>query len=72
MLAVVAVGAIVTGWGVAQFPYLLGTHVRIADAAAPSATLWALLVIGAAAAALCVPSLAYLYVLQQRGRLEGT
>jgi cytochrome d ubiquinol oxidase subunit II len=70
-LAVLAVGAIVVGWGVAQYPYLLGTHLRIAEAAAPSGTLWSLLVIFVAAAGLCVPSLALLYVLQQKGELEG-
>ena len=71
VLAVVAVGSIVVGWGAAQYPYLLGTHLRLGEAAAPDATLEALLGIGVAAAVLCVPSLAYLYVLQQRGRLEG-
>lgn len=39
VLAAVAVGAVVTGWGVAQYPYLLGTHLRISDAAAPRPTL---------------------------------
>jgi cytochrome d ubiquinol oxidase subunit II len=71
VLAVVAVAAVVTGWGVAQYPYLLGTHLRISDAAAPEPTLVAVTVVFSAAVVLCLPSLALLYVLQQRGRLEG-
>jgi cytochrome d ubiquinol oxidase subunit II len=69
-LAVTAVGAIVVGWGVAQYPYLLGTHLSIARAAAPTATLVALTVVAGAAVLLVVPSMALLFVLQQRGRLE--
>jgi cytochrome bd ubiquinol oxidase subunit II len=70
-LAVTAVGAVVAGWGVAQYPYLLGTHLSIATAAAPAPTLVALTVVAAAALVLVVPSMALLFVLQQRGRLEG-
>jgi cytochrome bd ubiquinol oxidase subunit II len=70
-LAVTAVGAIVAGWGVAQYPYLLGTHLSIAAAAAPAPTLVALTVVAAAALLLVVPSMALLFVLQQRGRLEA-
>jgi cytochrome d ubiquinol oxidase subunit II len=69
-LAVAAVGAIVVGWGVAQYPYLLGTHLSIARAAAPTSTLVALTVVAVAAVLLVVPSMALLFVLQQRGRLE--
>ncbi|MFL6095720.1 MAG: cytochrome d ubiquinol oxidase subunit II [Blastococcus sp.] len=69
-LAVTAVGAIVVGWGVAQYPYLLGTHLSIARAAAPTTTLVALTVVAVAAVLLVVPSMALLFVLQQRGRLE--
>jgi cytochrome d ubiquinol oxidase subunit II len=70
-LAVTAVGAVVAGWGVAQYPYLLGTHLSIAAAAAPRSTLVALTVVAAAALLLVVPSMALLFVLQQRGRLEA-
>jgi cytochrome d ubiquinol oxidase subunit II len=69
-LAVSAVGAVVVGWGVAQYPYLLGTHLAIARAAAPTSTLVALTVVAVAAVVLVVPSMALLFVLQQRGRLE--
>jgi len=70
VLAVGAVAGVVGGWGVAQYPYLLGTHLRIDQAAAPDATLWSLLVVFALAAVLCLPSLAWLYVLQQRGAFD--
>jgi cytochrome bd ubiquinol oxidase subunit II len=69
-LAVAAVGAIVIGWGVAQYPYLLGTHVSIEAAAAPGPTLTALTVVAAVALVIVVPSMALLFVLAQRGRLE--
>jgi len=70
VLAVAAVASIVAGWGVGQYPYLLGTHLRIAQAAAPSSTLWSMIAIAIAAVVLILPSLALLYALQQRGRLE--
>jgi cytochrome bd ubiquinol oxidase subunit II len=71
VLAVVAVGAVVAGWGVAQYPYLLGTHLRIAEGAAPDATLWSVVVVFGVAVVLVVPSLALLYRMQQRGVLES-
>jgi cytochrome d ubiquinol oxidase subunit II len=66
LLAGLAVAAMVVGWGVAQYPYLLGTHARIADVAAPHSTLVALAVIVAVAVTLIGPSFALLYTLQQR------
>jgi cytochrome d ubiquinol oxidase subunit II len=71
VLAVTAVTSIVVGWGVAQYPYLLGTHLHIAQGAAPRGTLWAVVVVFGLAVAFCAPSLALLYTLQQRGELEG-
>jgi cytochrome bd ubiquinol oxidase subunit II len=70
-LAVTAVAAIVAGWGVAQYPFLLGTHLTIAGAAAPTSTLWALTVVAAVALLLVVPSMGLLFVLAQRGRLQS-
>jgi cytochrome d ubiquinol oxidase subunit II len=70
VLAVLAVGAVLIGWGAAQYPYLLGDHVSIASAAAPGPTLAALTVVAVVALVLVVPSLALLFMLQQRGRLE--
>ena len=43
--AVVAVAAVVIGWGVAQYPWLLVDEVTIADAAGADATLVGLLVV---------------------------
>jgi cytochrome d ubiquinol oxidase subunit II len=71
LLAVLAAATIVAGWGVAQYPYLLGTHLSIGAAAAPTATLVALTVVAAAALVLVLPSFGLLFVLQQRGRLEA-
>jgi cytochrome d ubiquinol oxidase subunit II len=70
-LAVLAVASIVVGWGVAQYPYVLGTNLTIDAAAAPRPTLVALTVVAAAALAVVVPSMALLFVLAQRGRLES-
>ncbi len=69
-LGTLAVAAILTGWGVAQYPYLLGTHVGIQAAAAPNATMDALGVVAVAAVLLVAPSLAWLFVLTNRGRLS--
>jgi cytochrome bd ubiquinol oxidase subunit II len=71
ILAVGAVACVVLGWGVAQYPYLLGTHLTIAEASAPTPTLWVLVIVAAAAAALVAPATALLFVLQQRGRLQS-
>jgi cytochrome d ubiquinol oxidase subunit II len=65
------VASVVAGWGVAQYPNLLGTHLPLAEAASPAPTLWAVLIVSLAATVLCVPSLALLFILQQRGRLES-
>jgi cytochrome d ubiquinol oxidase subunit II len=68
-----AAGAVVTviwGWGVAQFPYLLPTSLRIDQAAAPGPTLDIVLIVFGAAAVLVLPSLGLLYTLSQRDLLE--
>jgi cytochrome d ubiquinol oxidase subunit II len=70
-LGAVAVAAVLTGWGVAQYPYLLGTHLSIHAAAAPGATMTALGVVTVAAALLVGPSMLVLYLLTIRGRLSG-
>jgi cytochrome bd ubiquinol oxidase subunit II len=70
-LAAGAVVAVIWGWGVAQFPYLLPTSLRIDQAAAPDPTLTTVFVVFAAAAILVLPSLALLYTLAQRDLLES-
>ncbi|MFJ8492913.1 cytochrome d ubiquinol oxidase subunit II [Streptomyces sp. NPDC094038] len=70
VLATGAVALVVLGWGVAQYPYLLGTHLRIADASAPAATLKVTIGVAVVAGLLIFPSLALLYLLAGRGRLR--
>jgi cytochrome bd ubiquinol oxidase subunit II len=65
-LAAGAVVAVIWGWGVAQFPYLLPTSLRIGESAAPDPTLTALLVVFAAAVVVVLPALALLYWLSQK------
>lgn len=69
--AVVAVAAVVLGWGVGQWPWMLVDVMTIDDAAGAPATLWGLLVVAAIAAVTVVPSLVYLYLLTQRDDLGG-
>jgi cytochrome bd ubiquinol oxidase subunit II len=73
-LRVAAVGAgtaVIWGYFAAAFPYLLPTSLKISDAAAPSATLTAVIIVFGAAVALVIPSLALLYTLSQRQALEA-
>ena len=65
-LAAGAVVAVIWGWGVAQFPYLLPTSLKIGEAAAPSDTLATVIVVFLAAAVLVLPALGLLYWLSQR------
>jgi cytochrome bd ubiquinol oxidase subunit II len=65
-LAAVTVAAVIWGWGVAQYPYLLPTSLEISEAAAPGATLTSILVVFGVAAVTIVPALGLLYTLAQR------
>jgi cytochrome bd ubiquinol oxidase subunit II len=65
-LAAGAVVGVIWGWGVAQFPYLLPTSLRIDQAAAPGPTLDSVLIVFAVAAVVVLPALGLLYVLAQR------
>jgi cytochrome bd ubiquinol oxidase subunit II len=69
-LAAGAVIAVIWGWGVAQFPYLLPTSLRIDQAAAPGPTLDAVLIVFAVAAIVVLPALGLLYWLSQRELLS--
>jgi cytochrome bd ubiquinol oxidase subunit II len=69
-LAAGAVVAVIWGWGVAQFPYLLPTSLRIDQAAAPDPTLTVVFIVFGIAAVLVLPSLFLLYTLSQRDLLE--
>ena len=68
-LAAGAVVAVIWGWGVAQFPYLLPTSLRIDQAAAPEPTLTTVFIVFGAAALLVLPALGLLYLLTQRDLL---
>jgi cytochrome d ubiquinol oxidase subunit II len=63
--AVLAVAAVVSGWGVGQYPWLLVDEVTIHDAAGATATLQGLLVAVGLAVVVVVPPLAYLFRLTQ-------
>lgn len=65
LTAVAAVAAVVSGWGVGQYPWLLVDEVTIAEAAGATATLQALLVAVGLAGVVVLPPLAYLFRLTQ-------
>jgi cytochrome bd ubiquinol oxidase subunit II len=69
-LAVGAVVAVIWGWGVAQFPYLLPTSLTIEQAAAPRSTLDAVMIVFGFAVLLVLPALGLLYWLSQKELLE--
>ena len=68
-LALVAVGAAVVAWGVAQSPYILPETLTFSAAASPTGTLTAVLAVVVLAAVIVVPGFVLLYVLDQRGLL---
>jgi cytochrome bd ubiquinol oxidase subunit II len=69
-LAALAVIAVIWGWFIAQFPYLLPTSMTISQAAAPNATLSAIFVVFGIACVLVLPALFLLYFLAQSDYLE--
>jgi cytochrome d ubiquinol oxidase subunit II len=71
-LAVGAVAAVIWGWGVAQWPYLLPEKLTIGDGAAPSATLTGLLIVFGVALLIVLPAIGLLFTLVQRNLIEET
>ncbi len=69
-LAVGAVAAVIWGWAVAQYPYVLPEKLTISAAAAPSGTLTSLLIVFVIAVVVVLPSLGLLYTLAQRNLVE--
>jgi cytochrome d ubiquinol oxidase subunit II len=65
-----AVIAVIWGWFVAQFPYLLPTTMKISEAAAPDATLGAIFIVFGIACIVVLPALIVLLVLAQSDMLE--
>jgi cytochrome d ubiquinol oxidase subunit II len=71
-VAAAGVGAVIWGWGVAQYPALLPhTPVTLSNAGAPHAVLVALFVLFLAAIVLIGPSFVLLFALQSRRVLEA-
>ena len=70
-LAVGAVVAVIWGWGVAQYPYLLPETLTIADGAAASATLTSLLIVFGVAVVLVLPAIALLFTSRTRPDSES-
>lgn len=64
-----AVAVILAGWAAAQEPYLLPPNLTVTEAAAPDATLTALLITSAAGMLLLIPALVWLFRLAVSGRL---
>ena len=71
ILAAGAVASVVIAWGVAQWPYMLPESLKVSEAAAPTGTLEAILVVFVFAAVIILPSLGLLYVLDQKSLLVG-
>ena len=61
MLAMAQIAFIIAGWGLAQFPYLIGPDLTFTNSAAPDSVLRALTKALVAGAILLFPSLWYLY-----------
>jgi cytochrome d ubiquinol oxidase subunit II len=70
LVAALAVAAILWGWGIAQYPFLLPTALTIADGAGAPGTLQWLLIVFVAAAVLVVPTLVFVFRLDQKSQLE--
>ncbi|HEX4304450.1 MAG TPA: cytochrome d ubiquinol oxidase subunit II [Solirubrobacterales bacterium] len=69
-LAAMAVIAVIWGWFVAQFPYLLPTTMTISEGAAPTATLGAIFIVFGIACVVVIPALMILFILAQTDMLE--
>ena len=69
ILAMGAVASVVVGWGVAQWPYILPKSLKVADAAAPSGTLTALVVATVVAVLIVLRGFILLYTLDQKSLL---
>ncbi|MGH3784760.1 MAG: cytochrome d ubiquinol oxidase subunit II [Pseudonocardiaceae bacterium] len=66
--AALAVTAVLWGWALAQYPYLLQPDITITASASTPAVLSATLISLAVGAALLIPSLLWLFLLFQRGQ----
>lgn len=62
-LAAGAVSAVIWGWGISQYPFLIPPTISSTSAKSPDQVLWMMLGVIAAGAVLLFPSLAYLFLL---------
>lgn len=68
-LAALAVAAVIWGWAISQYPYVLPSRLTIAGAAAPRATLVSMLVVVGIIVLLVAPSFALLFRLATGNKL---
>jgi cytochrome d ubiquinol oxidase subunit II len=71
LTAVVAVAAVMAGWGIGQYPWVLVDQVDIAAGAGAPATMQGLIVAVGIAAVIVGPALAYLFYLTQSPQWNG-
>lgn len=69
--ACAAVTAVIWGWALAQYPWLVPPTITIEEAKAPDRVLWFLIATAACGALLLVPALGYLMWLFKVGRRQG-
>lgn len=69
--ALVAVAAVVFGWGLAQYPWMLVDNLKLEDAAGVRPTLVGLLAVFGIAGVTVIPSIAYLYWVTQQTSWHG-
>ena len=62
--------AVVVAWGVAQWPYILPETLTFSQAAGDETTLWWVVAVFGVALVVVVPSIALLFRLDQKSRLE--
>src|SRR4029078_513152 len=72
VLAAGAVVSVIWGWAVAQHPNILPPALPVPDAAAPSETLKAVLIVFGVAVLVVLPALGLLFTLVQRNLVEET
>ena len=63
--------AVVAGWGLAQYPWILVDAARIDEVAGARPTLWSLVGVFGLAAVTVLPALGYLYWFAQTVPAEG-
>ena len=70
LMAAGAVVSVVAAWAVAQWPYMLPETLTFSQAAGDETTLWWVVAVFGVALVVVVPSIALLFWLDQKSRLE--